>query len=271
MMQETSRKASDVLLDLESKVNELLEIVKNQNFNMMILSNKLNEVMQQMSKKITVEAVQNFPLPSTKIAPQVSALLPPPDPERNIPFIAEDRLPQEENLQGFRRTSRPETYANATFQEEKADPMQPQTSRITQNKPTMQPPPGRSMGLDPSIMSGKVPLPDISNPPAFPMTDPQLMPSMAQGQVPVVQRCVDKNGKAIFLASVKIIDSATNQVVHIGKTNALGKFQAPLSAGKYRVEIQKREHLGSGNLQAIEDIEVNGQQSKLELPNLIVK
>lgn len=265
------RKASDVLLELESKINLLLESVKVQNVNIMVLSNKLNDVMAKMEKKITVEAVQNFPVPVVPAMPV--------DPERAIPFSAETQLPQEHFPQGFRRTSRPETYVNEdTFPayEEKNVPAQapkmPQQQIMSpQGKMPMQPPPGRSMGVDPSIMGKPTNLtPPVSKPPAFTMTDPAPLPNL-QNHIPVMQRCIDKNNKSIFLANVEITDLATNQQVFKNRSKANGKWEAPLPVGKYRVDIKKYEALTKATLQATQDFQVDGRQSRLELPNLIVK
>lgn len=92
------RKASDIILELESKINSLLELIKSQDLNIKILSNKLNSVMEKLDKKpepkIIVESVNTLPTSNEQI------------------FVSsENKLPLEESPSGFRRTSRPETYS----------------------------------------------------------------------------------------------------------------------------------------------------------------
>src|SRR5665213_1846654 len=107
------RKATDVLLDIESKVDVLLGIVRSQDLVIKILSNKLSDTIARLDKqqsgspRITVEAVQP---PIQSIVPAGFTNIPAGDPERNIPFVAESRLTQTDSPDGFRRNSRPETY-----------------------------------------------------------------------------------------------------------------------------------------------------------------
>jgi hypothetical protein len=98
------------------------------------------------------------------------------------------------------------------------------------------------------------------------------IPAASQtGQIPVMQRCVDKNSKAIFLADVEIVDMATMQPVFKTRTNGAGKWQAPLGIGSYRVTIRKRENVTKEKIEAVQDIHVDGSVPKLELPLLIIK
>ena len=99
------RKASDVVLELETKIDTLLKIVSLQSQSINLISNKLNTVMATLDKeksKITVEAINKSPTPT------FNGFVP--DPERAIPIFAESRIPIESAPQGFRRTSRPETF-----------------------------------------------------------------------------------------------------------------------------------------------------------------
>jgi hypothetical protein len=91
------RKASDILLEMESKVEILLNLVRTQDLNIKILSNKINELndkYKQLSSQTAapakIEAVDT--IHSTSISSEVV-------------------LPQEVAPKGFRRTSRPETYS----------------------------------------------------------------------------------------------------------------------------------------------------------------
>jgi hypothetical protein len=266
------RKATDVLLDVESKVNTLLDIVRSQDLVIKVLSNKLNDVIGRLEKqqagppKIVVEAVQTMPQ-RANIVPPAFDQIPAGDPERNIPVTAESKLPQAETLQGFRRSSRPETYAgdNAVL------PRPEQEPRMPVQIPKMPAPPGRSdVAVPPAAtkQSNKtVPVPQ-----AMPdMTEEQPMPQAERGQIPVMQRCVDKNGKSIFLAPVEIIDLSTGQPVFKTRTNGTGKWMASLGIGAYRVTIIKQASMNKEKLEAVQDIQVDGAQSPLELPMMIIK
>src|SRR6266404_3914384 len=101
------RKATEVLIELENKIDILLGIVRNQDLQMKVMSNKLTELLnkkQTEAPKIIMEAVNTMPI--NTLPPQMQL-----DPERNIMISPEDGLPMEEKPSGFRRTSRPETFA----------------------------------------------------------------------------------------------------------------------------------------------------------------
>ncbi len=275
------RKATDVLLDVESKVSMLLDIIRAQDLNIKVLSNKLNDVIGRLDKqqagppKIIVETVQTAPKQPSNIPPAFTQI-PVGEPERNIPVTAESRLPQTEVPQGFRRSSRPETYAgdNAYLphpEKELKMPVQIPNMPPGRQQP-MQAPPGRSEVTAPqAAMSRKgavMPAPqhDIND-----MTEEQPMPSSAQGQIPVMQRCVDKNGKSIFLADVEIVSLLDGSPVFKTRTNGTGKWMASLGIGGYRVTINKRASMNKEKLEAVQDIQVDGTQTPLELPMMIIK
>lgn len=217
-MTQEPRKATDVLIEMESNVRQLLDIVRAQDLNIKVLSNKLNELMVRLDKqeaarpKITVEAIQNVPLPAINF-PAAFPQLPAGEPERNIPVTADAQLPQESSPQGYRRTSRPETFSPE--QEIKMPIQMPKMPASPPNPNAMKPPPGRSAPEPtPMMPPGAVTnrgqqLPPMQSPP-LPTDPPPGVPN-THGQVPTQQRCVDKNGKSIFLADVQIIDMTSGQ------------------------------------------------------------
>lgn len=259
------RKASEILLDLESKLDKLISLTESQGLSNRILSNKLNEVMTALSKqasspgKITVEAV-NATVPTTPLKS-----FQPIDPERQISIFAETKLPETDSPKGFRRTSRPETFSEANASP--AIPPQPQqVPKFPVQMVKGGPPPGREVTPE-AIVS----LPKPVVPPQAPTNKPVKAP-LAQNAVPVHQRVVDKNGKSIFLADVEVVDAASGQPVHKTRTNGTGKWMASLGVGAYRVAIRKREGLNKDKaaLEAIQDIQVDGEKSPLELQTLII-
>jgi hypothetical protein len=250
------RKATDVLLELETMMHNILDLVTALDLTSKINSNKLNEIKARLDKqqKITVEAVQNIPMPPSNL-PAGFTHLPAGDPDRVIPFLAENNLPQTDSPQGFRRNSRPETYVDD------------KTTFPSYEAPA--PPPN----LPPEIM---VPPPSNSNRKSPPPMNPSQntappAPFVAQGQVPVMQRCVDRNGKSIFLADVYLTDLSTNQQVFKTRTNGTGKWMASLAVGNYRVEIRKQGSSLKEKIEAVQDITIDGRAAKLDLPMLIIK
>jgi hypothetical protein len=265
--------------------------------NIKVLSNKLNDVIGRLDKqqaavpKIVVEAVQTLPTPPTIIPPGFTQI-PAGDSDRNIPVTAESKLQQADAPQGFRRNSRPETYAgdNAYLPHPEQDMRMP--VQLPKMPPGRQganmPPPGRSDDSSvvepngtnvPSNRRGNVLAPPNPRGDALTqqqgqnphMNEEQPRPQSSQGQIPVMQRCVDKNGKSIFLADVEITDLSTGQQTFKTRTNGTGKWMASLGIGAYRVVISKRAAQNKEKLEAIQDIQVDGAQSPLELPMLIIK
>ena len=281
------RKATDVLLDLESKLDTVLGLVRSQDLVIKVLSNKLNDVMSKMEKwqagppRVVVETVQS-PHPQLANMPPGFTQLPAGDPDRTVPFAAENNLPQTDAPQGFRRNSRPETYAKPMPGEPVKMPMQlPNMPQVQVSASPNGPPPGRGPGSEiPSakpqqptktrggavmpVPQQQAPVPADDGIPAFPSYG-------EQNQIPVTQRCVDKNGKSIFLAGVSIINSDTGQSVFQGRTSGTGKWSAPLSIGSYRVTVSKQGSSIREKIESVQDIHVDGSKSPLDLPMMIIK
>jgi hypothetical protein len=230
------RKASDIILELENKIDILLGLCRTQDLNIKILSNKLNSVMELLNKKenkITIETVNTST--STPV----------------IPISAESTLPMESFPKGFRRNSRPETYEGDNSYlpnvEEVKFPVQ------LPNKPA------------------EVVIPNhIAKPTSKPVSiPPEIEKQVVRQAIPVTQRVIDKNAKSIFLADVEIVDDKNSTVKTRTKGN--GKWEAILSPGNYKVIIRKRESLTKEKLESSQDIVVDGSVSPLELPILTMK
>jgi hypothetical protein len=255
-MEKEPRKASEVLLELESKIESLLNLVRTQDLNIKVLSNKLNVLMEKMDKpnttpsKIVVEAVNTF------------SNVPVPDPEKIIPVGIDFNIPMDESPTGFRRTSRPETYAgdNAFL------PPQPKVPEP--RFPTQIPrPSGQAEVIVPANINRQQGQPLPIQPPK---NTPPIMSSDGNS-IPVSQRVVDGNGKSVFLADVEVVDLSGIHVPFKTRTNGTGKWSAPLQVGAYRVTIRKRESVTKEKLELAQDIQVDGSNSPLELPLMIIK
>lgn len=251
-MENEPRKASDLLLSLESKIEILLGIVQSQDLNIKILSNKLNNLLSNLEKnnstttppKIVVEAVNT-------VSPNQANI---------IPVVSENNLKIEDAPVGFRRTSRAETYAgdNAylnTVQTTNTLPMQlpPQAEVIVQKN-----------NINPAVANtfenknSKKNLPKIEK-------------NHDSNPIPVMQRIVNSSGKSVFLADVEVIDLSSMESIFKTRTNGTGKWMASLPVGNYRVNIKKGESITKDKLEATQDIQIDGSKSPLDLPVLIIK
>lgn len=228
------RKASDIIISLESKVESLLEIVKNLDFSMKLLSNKLNDLAANSHKQ---EILQ----------PRIVV-----ESEKSVFISKEDTLPSETSPKGFRRTSRPETFGeDRTFnktQEVKVLPKK-QVSEI----------------IVPTQVTQIFEQPKVSNKSDFREGE------LVQNAIPVSQRIVDKTGKSVFLAAVEIIDLSTNQTVFKNRTTGTGKWMASLAVGNYRVIVKKLESLTKEKIEITQEISIDGTKSPYELQTMIMK
>jgi hypothetical protein len=252
------RKASEVLLELEAKIDSLISLVKAQNFANQILSNKITELMQNVNKQqnappvITAEAVNT--LPKTLSSPLHNFKVS--DPERQIPIMADTKLPEMSDHLGFRRNSRPESFAGD-------DVYLGQQFTNEQPKMPLQIPKGPPAGRGgPEIV---IPMKQEIQP-SQPAQQSIPKNSVVQNAVPVMQRVVNGEGKSVFLADVEIIDMSSSQQVSKTRTNGTGKWMASLGAGAYQVTIRKK-----GTPAIVQDIQIDGTQSPLELKTIIIK
>lgn len=256
-MEQGPRKATDVLLDLETQVKTLLGLVRSQDLNIKILSNKLNMVMETLEKNTTSKG------PSFSIeAIQTANKQIPIDPGKHFEVESDFNMKIDESPNGFRRTSRPESYAGDNSY---LPPKSQQSNKL-------KPPPGRAATPEiivppqaPKAKQGLVEPPPFVEPPRAAPRD------VNRNAIPVQQRVVDRNGKSIFLADVEIFDLNTNQSIYKTRTNGTGKWAASLSVGNYHVVIQKRESLTKERVKIEQDISVDGTTSLLELQMLIIK
>jgi len=261
-MEQEPRKATEVLLDLESKIDTLLGIVKAQDLNIKVLSNKLNTVMEELKKqpvappKITIEAANMAPNPFNQPIPADAA--------KQIPVASDFNLAVEDSPNGFRRTSRPETYSgdNAYLNKQSA-------KNQVEPKFPVQLPPKAEVVVPPNALGRTQG--QTFPPPGPKETTKPANQQIVQNAIPVMQRVVDANGKSVFLADVEITDLSTMEQVFKNRTNGTGKWMASLPIGAYRIVIRKREAVSKEKIEAAQDIQVDGMQSPLELPLMIIK
>ena len=271
-MEQEPRKATDVLLAIEAKLDSLLKRADASDLNIKIVSNKLNELNESIKKeqsasqgKITVEAIKTGPVPNQ--AAVIFGQVPVADPSRAIPVTAESRLPLDESPQGFRRTSRME--GDAAYLKKDGVPAPTNPSLFVKSNQT---PPGRTSGESLPATTTLPTKKQADNPIPSPQTTPQQSVELnTHSIVPVEQRVVDHNGKSIYLAEVEIIDLASGEQAFKDRTRGTGKWMAALPIGQYKVIIKKLESLTRSKAESIQTITVDGTQSPLKLPMAIIK
>jgi hypothetical protein len=247
------KKASDILLSLEHKIDTLVSIVRSQDLNLKILSNKLSQLMeinasksQTTIAKPTVEATgisSTLPRPTEAYNPHNLPL----PPVFQSPTFIDQTTPStnislETNPNGFPRTARPETFDAASRFPEKQ--MQPANEAVIQI---------------PNTFSNKT------------SADKMAAPTeIINTKIPVEQRVVDKNGKSVYLAEIEVMD-AKNLVVAKSKTNAVGKWKASLPIGKYSVVVKKHSNSLKDQIHINQEINIDGRSLPQEIETLIVK
>lgn len=83
---------------------------------------------------------------------------------------------------------------------------------------------------------------------------------------PVFQRVFDESGKKmIFMADVEILSGEDRSLVLKTRTTATGKWQAPLSPGRYIVNIMKRENAGRKRLEYTNSFEIKESNVPVEI------
>jgi hypothetical protein len=252
------RKASDVLLGLESSISLLVKEVQSQNLLLKIISNKLSDLLAQkpitvpkdVQPKITVEAVNTQSLNS--LIPQI-------EPDRNIIVSAEDAIKIDNSPQGFRRTSRPETFAGDNSYLNKAPSMKEQPIKY----PTQIPRPNGGAEV--------IVVPDVATQTTPPTPPAENKAGKNIGSVPVKQRVVDGTGKSIFMADVEVFDSNSNQSVVKSRTNGTGKWLASLPLGNYKIVIKKRDSMSKETKEVSQPLSIDGSVNPLELPVIVIK
>jgi len=227
------RKASEVILSLENKVDILLGLVRSLDLNIKVLSNKLNQLLAKQetsSPKIVVEAA-NVALPA------LSSF----NSERDVLISPEDSSLMEVNPKGFRRTSRPETFSG---------------DDIYLNRESKEAPKAEAI---------------VPRPKDKPSNTPKSVPNTSPPAsiVATMQRII-RGGKSVFMADVEITNMTTGKVEK-SRTNAVGKWNAPLQPGGYRIVVRKQEIASKEKFEIEQNIQIDGKQSPLELPPLIVK
>jgi len=240
-MTDSIRKASDVLLDLESKVNILLNIVKSQELNIKILSNKLSLMIDNQSKGNVNQPQRDVNF----IPPSMFDSKNPIEP--SFDQISEEKFEIDKSPIGFRRTSRPESFVTTPVQK---------TTPIPPSKGPM------------SAKDAEVVVPNIQQNKKAPIIP---VDNTFVDVIPVIQRVVDSNGKAIFLANVEILDLSNGNTFAKIKTNAIGKWMSSMPVGNYKVFIKRKLANSQEILEKTQVIKIDGSKANIELETIVLR
>lgn len=249
-----SRKASDILLELESKIEILLNLVRTQDLNIKILSNKVNDLNEKYKQVISTPTTIKVETADTTIISD------------KLPISSESNITTEKSPKGFRRTSRPETYAG----DDKYLNSDSETTSVVPKFPTQIPKlPSQNIETEVIVPSKQIKKPITSDV----KEDFEEVPEKKNNSnnVPLIQRVVNNSGKSVFLADIEIIDLSTMNSIAKTRTNGTGKWMSSLPIGKYRVFIRKRESINKDVLEVIQDIVVDGSKSPFELQTVIIR
>ena len=242
------RKATDVLLLIEAKLDTIFKGMQSQDFTSKVIAGKLSSLLEK------IDGILNTPMPM--VTPTNNRGNPP-----NITMeavntnagsahntsnyvVSENNMSVESAPIGFRRTSRPESFQNVPAPAPKVE---------RQSEDDYEFRPVEIEKLQQKLISGN------------------FNPESDLPVISVIQRVVDKNGKSIFLGEVEIKNMQDNTLFGMFKTSGTGKWSANMPLGHYRVTIRKRESLTKEKIEVVQDITVDGSKSPMELSTLIIK
>lgn len=258
-MNNDSRKASEVLIAIEAKIDQLISLVRSHDLNMKIMSNKLNGLISEVN---TITLVNGGPkayaTTDSGFSTHLSETLRSPE---SIVVKPEDALPITSEPVGFRRTSRPETYIKETQESQDSQIINQQLKQNIFN----------DLAPEQEQVSSSEPEVEFSSYEEPKPSKKSVEATADKRKIPVIQRVVDKTGKSVFLAEVEIVNSESGDVELKTRTNGVGKWQASLNPGKYKVKINKRESLTKEKIEITQNVTIDGLSEKQELPAVIVK
>lgn len=230
MSEDKGRKATDVLLELEAKIDNILALLKSQDFNLKLLSNKISTIessLKDNTPKYQISSEDKF-VDDSKEEDLV-------DPEFSI---------LQENF--------PATNRRGTRNDISPYPAQKQKKESSIAEVIVNP--------SPKIINKN------NNEFDFKEYDDSLRPD---AQIPVNQKLVDSKGKAVYLADVEIRNIKSNKVDKT-RTNMRGIWMYPLAIGTYEVTIYKKELSSNNKKQIKQKLVVDGTQAPLNLEETII-
>lgn len=227
---ESPRKASDVVIDLEQKVDLLTKLVYGNDLHSKLMLDRLNRIASSLEELVRLGRGTSGP--------------------------ANQQTNQVEARTGSGPTRPSFVPASLGDQEGDFPSFRPQTEGDVSSVLIHREEPGFSM----SVEKEPVGIRRTARPESY------TEQSQNKKLTPVFQKVFDQTGnKMIFMADVEIYRAEDHSLALKTRTTAAGKWQAPLPSGAYVVSIMKRENAGRKRLEYEKMFEVSESDSPIEL------
>jgi hypothetical protein len=305
MVEEEVRKTSDIIVDLDQKIDQLLALVRTQDLLIKVLSNKMSELSNKIDKMSAPAIPPNIKIGAVDVKQpqqQQQQFIPPQmqpkatqsqapiyqnpklsdadrqfliSPENNIPTAAPGG---KVDIGGARRTNRQETESIVIKPSQVVNQIRKPQAQTQAQASVQQPSPQQPPNQQLIQASERYPIqiPNIAgkqniNIPKDNDVFTDVSSPTVSSIVPVIQRVVSSNGKNIHIASVEIINADTLESIKSTRTNAAGRWSISLPIGRYRTLISKTDIMTKERMEVINDFVIDGRQSPLELENAVLK
>jgi hypothetical protein len=231
MTKADSRSGSDLLRDVERKIDLLYRHVQNLDNNVKIMLGHLNELMNA---------------PSDPWTPQIHAPAQAPESVQ----LGQDTDPQTYKFEDLPRTHKFEQMAAA--QGIKVEPTNTEPRVKIVARPENPDDFDREELVEETVRKGH--------------TRTTRTPKKDGGRIAVSQKVLYSNGSPVFLATVEILQRG--KLIHQTRTKTNGRWAAPLDAGEYEVHVVKRAAPDSGKepMDIRYPVEVPPSNENLEFP-----
>ena len=197
------RKASTAILEMEIKLNRLAGLVQNTDNNVKLILDRLNRITELLNK----QPIINIP--------------------KTIQQVPEQSVPEQPSESFLRRT--------AALQKLRERAQQPE-EEVTHPAMKAEPKTYDDFGIDDE---GNREL-EESVVPTGRRRDQRIPPAPQKtGKLPVSQQLLFPDGKPLFLANIEIFDDK-GLLIKQTKTNAKGRWIAPLISGYYTIQVHKK-------------------------------
>jgi len=234
----TKRKATDILLKIEHMIGKVLGHNTNQDLLIKTLMNRIHALEQK------IEALQHIPI---QAAPSAS---PEPQKQQEFPKHSGDAPPRRINAQLPGLKPSVKISSNQNTQQESGFQFPNYQKQPAENASN------RKITRDPE--EDEAEKLELEAKPQGKRRDSRYVSGTSDGKpVPVQQKLLYSDGRAISTAKVEVFDSSSNLVKSL-KTNATGKWTNALPPGKYTIQVSKK---GTSTKNAVE------VQAEITIPN----
>jgi len=251
------RKASDIILELESKINSLTKLIESMDFNLKLISNKLNKL---------VATTDNNKL--HKVSAYVSEQPPITNKFEELKKSQSEEFEIDKTPNGQRRVSRP-------TQNNFSGPIQVPLSNSVKFVSNSDNSDEEFKGFKSNVKTInkdnlKKPVNENVNPAKEVKVETQKEVVNDGNLIKVSQRVFNEHGKAEFFADVSIQQLPSLDKIKGTRTTGTGLWSVMIPQGIYRVSIKtKQPVVGSSRINSF-DINLDGTKKEIDLDKLII-